>query len=447
MKIIIAGAGEVGSHLAKLLSREEQDIIVLDKDSEKLNRLDSNYNLMTFVGTYTSLADQKAAGVGRDCDLFIAVTPYENTNLIACCIAKHLGAKKTVARIDNFEYLNNENRNFFTAAGVDHLIYPEYLAAQEICQALKRPWARNWFELHDGELILIGVKVNENASIVGKQLKEVTYTQHNYHVSAIKRRHETIIPRGDDYIKSGDIIYFTTTRQYVDDIRTLCGKNDYKIKSVMVMGGGRIAVRLAHLASDKFDITIIDDSKEVCRQLPQRCSGSKVKIIHGDARNNDVLREEGVLHMDAFVALTDFSETNILACLSAKEFGVHKTVAEVENIQFISEAEALNIGTVINKKLLASSRIFQLLLVADETSSKFMALADAEVAELEARPGSKITRGPVMELNLSKEMTLAGLIRDGKGMLVTGRTVIQPGDHVLVFCLSGSIHKIEKLFV
>jgi len=447
MKIVIAGAGEVGSHLAKLLSREEQDIIVLDRDKERLNILDSNYNLMTVVGSPTSFNDQRAAGVGEDCDLFIAVTPYENTNLIACGIAKHLGARKTVGRIDNYEYLNPENRQFFSVTGVDHLIYPEYLAAQEICQALRRPWARHWFELHDGELILVGVRVDDGAVLIGKQLRELTSTQHNYHVSAIKRRHETIIPRGDDAIKTGDIIYFTTTSEYVDEIRDLCGKKDFKVRNVMIMGGGRIAVRLAHMASDKFDLTIIDDDLALCRRLPEKCAGCKVKIIHGDARSNDVLREEGISHMDAFVALTDFSETNILGCLTAKEFGVDKTVAEVENIQFISEAEGLNIGTVINKKLLASSKIFQLLLDADESSSKFMALADAEVAELEAREGAKITRGPVMELKLTRDMTLAGLIRGGKGMLVTGRTQIEPGDHVLVFCLSGSIHKIEKLFL
>ncbi len=214
----------------------------------------------------------------------------------------------------------------------------------------------------------------------------------------------------------------------------------------MIMGGSRIAVRLVHMASADYDMTIIDDDIEVCRRLPHKCGNCNVRIIHGDARNNDVLAEENVGGMDAFVALTDFSETNILACLTAKEFHVNKTIAEVENIQFISEAETLNIGTVINKKLLASSTIFQLLLDADESTSKFMALADAEVAELEVRPGSKITKAPVMNLKLSREMTLAGLIRDGKGMLIDGRTCIRPGDHVVVFCLAGSIHKVEKLF-
>ncbi len=446
MKIVIAGAGEVGSHLGMLLSREEQDIILLDRDAEKLSRLDANYNLMTKVGSPTSFRDLRGAGVAS-CDLYIAVTPFENTNLISCEIAKKLGARKTVARIDNYEFLYGDNREFFISRGVDHLIYPEVLAAQEICTALRRPWVRNWFELHQGELIVVGVKLRENASLVGRKLRDITFNQHNYHVSAIKRRHETIIPRGDDEILEGDILYFTTTREYVDEIRNICGKRQYRIRKVMIMGGSRIAVRLAHMASGEYDLTIIDDNIDVCRRLPEKCSGCDVHIIHGDARNNDVLTEENIEAMDAFVALTDFSETNILACLTAKEFHVNKTIAEVENIQFISEAEGLNIGTVINKKLLASSKIFQLLLDADESSSKFMALADAEVAELDARPGSRITKAKVMDLKLSHDMTIAGLIRDGKGMLVEGRTQIQPGDHVVVFCLAGSIHKVEKLFL
>lgn len=447
MKIVIAGAGEVGSHLGKLLSREEQDIVMIDNDREKLDRLDANYNLMTCVGSPTSFRTLSNAGVDTSCDLFIAVTPYENTNITSCAIAKSLGARKTVARIDNYEFRNTAHRPFFASIGVDHLIYPEYLAAQEICTALKRPWVRHWFELNDGRLLLIGVKIRSNASLVGKSMRDITATQHNYHVAAIKRRHETIIPRGDDVIQADDILYFTTTEEFVDDIRDLCGKRDYKVRNVMVMGGSRIAVRLAHMASDRLKLTIIENDPDICRRLPEKYSGCDVRIIHGDARNNDVLREEGIGAMDAFVALTDASETNILTCLAAKEMGVNKTIAEVENIQFISEAEILNIGTIVNKKLLASSKIFQLLLDADETSSRFMALSDAEVAELEARPGSKITRAPVMDLRLSRDMTIAGLIRNGRGMLVGGRDRIEAGDHVLVFCLSGSIHKVEKLFI
>lgn len=443
MKIVIVGAGEVGSHLAKLLSREEQDIVLVDKDADKLAAIDANYNLMTLRGSPTSFSALRDAGV-ENCDLFIAVTPYETSNVTACAMAKKFGAKKTVARIDNYEFMAEQNRDFFTGLGVDYLIYPEYLAAQEIMTALERTWVRHWFELHDGEIILVGVKLRDNARLIGMQLKDLSYTQQTFHVSAIKRNHETIIPRGDDRIRVNDILYFTVTKDHVDDLLEICGKTQYEIKKVLIMGGSRIAERLAALAEDKYKIKIIDNNLDVCKNLPERCPDSE--IVYGDARDIDVLREEGIEDIDAFVALSESSEANILACLTAKEFGVSKTIAEVENIQFISEAEGLNIGTIINKKLLASSKIFQILLDADINSSKCLALADAEVAEMVVKPRAKITKGAVKDLNLSRDMTIAGLVRDGKGMLVKGNTVIQEGDHVVVFCLAGAIHKVEKLF-
>ena len=249
----------------------------------------------------------------------------------------------------------------------------------------------------------------------------------------------------DDYILSNDILYFATTYPHVNDLRELCGKKDQELRNVMIMGGTRIARRLVKDASDRYQFKIIDNNLEVCKQLAEHCP-PECEIVHGDARDFDVLRDEGINEVDAFIALTDSSETNILACLTAKEFGVGKTIAEVENIQLISEAEGLNIGTIINKKLLASSSIFQLMLDADDSSPKCLALADAEVAEIEVKPKSKITKGAVKDLKLSRDMTIAGLIRDGKGQLVNGNTVIQAGDHVVVFCLAGAIHKIERLF-
>jgi trk system potassium uptake protein TrkA len=443
MKIVIVGAGEVGSHLAKLLSREDQDIVLVDKDANRLANLDANYNLMTLCGSPTSFSTMREADVDH-CDLFIAVTPYETTNVTACAMAKSIGAKKTVARIDNYEFMVDESQEFFTQIGVDYLIYPEFLAAQEIMTSLKRSWVRHWFELHDGEIILVGVKLRDNAPLIGKQLKELAFVQRSFHISAIKRNHETIIPRGDDIIRANDILYFTTTRDHVDDLLDLCGKVQHEINRVLIMGGSRIAIRLAALAGNEYSFKIIESNLEVCKALPEKCPNCE--IVHGDARDFDVLREEGIEDFDAFIALAESSEANILACLTAKEFGVDKTIAEVENIQFISEAEGLNIGTIINKKLLASSKIFQILLDADINSSKCLALTDAEVAEIEAKPKSKITRAAVKDLNLSRDMTIAGLIRDGQGMLVNGNTVIQPGDHVVVFCLSSMIKRIEKFF-
>lgn len=442
MKIVIAGAGEVGTHLAKLLTNENQDIIVIDNDESKLAKLEP-YNMLTHVGNPVSFKTMRNAGA-ENCDLFIAVTPYETDNVLACEIAKSLGAEKAVARIDNYDFLRKENRSFFNERGIDDLIYPEYLAAEEIAVALKRAWVRNWFELCNGELVIIGVKIRDNAKLVGMPLRELFKMSNYAHISAIKRNHETIIPRGDDFIRVNDIVYIATTNGDMQNIRTLCGKADVDIKKIMIMGGSRIAVQLAMRVGDDYKITIIESDYDRCEELADRLPDCN--IIHGDGRNFEILEEEGIEEMDAFIALTDSSETNILGCLAAKEYGVKKTIAEVENIQFISEAEALNIGTVINKKLLASSRIFQFLLDSDSSNAKCLALADAEVAEMIAKKGSKITQAKIKDLNLSRDLTIAGMLRNGKGSLVQGDTQIQEGDHVVVFCLSGAIHKVEKLF-
>ncbi len=443
MKIIIAGAGEVGTHLAKLLSRENQDIILIDTQEEKLRELDNNYNLMTIVGSPTAFKTLRQAGVD-DADLFIAVTPFESRNITACTLASKLGAKKTLARVDNYEYLLPENKAFFESLGVDDLIYPEKLAAEEVITALKHTWTRNWFELCNGALIVLSVKLHENAKILNKKLYELTTAQSQYHIAAIKRMHETIIPRGNDEIKVGDIAYFTTTPNHIQEIQELAGETEMSIHKIMIMGGSRIAIRISSYAPDGMDIKLIESDRLKSYKLAENMNGAIV--IQGDGRDIDLLKEEGIRDVDAFIALTDSSETNILACLTAKELGVKKTIAEVENIQFISTAERLNIGNIINKKLLAASRIFQLLLDADSSNAKCLALSDAEVAELVPKEGSKITRAAVKDLKLPSDLTIGGLVRNGQGMVVNGNTWIQPNDHVVIFGLDTALHKIEKLF-
>ncbi|MBQ2485080.1 MAG: Trk system potassium transporter TrkA [Muribaculaceae bacterium] len=443
MKIVIAGAGEVGSHLAKMLSDEEQDIIIMDTDEQKLAMLDS-YNLMTYQGNGTSFRDLKNVRVG-EADIFIAVTPHEARNLMACCMAKTLGARKTVARIDNAEYLQPQPQRYFAKTGVDELIYPEFLASEEIANALRRTWVRNWFEMFDGELIVIGVKLRSNSVLVGKRLRDVGETVSGaLHVCAIKRNRETIIPRGDDHILENAIAYMATTRDHIDEVRQLCGKTNVDVNNVFIMGGSNMAEQLANHLGTKYKVKILESNLERCQELADRLP--HCNIVKGDARDVDLLEEEGIADYDVFVALTESAEANILGCMMAKDMGVRKTVAEVENIQFISEAEALNIGSVINKKLLASSRIFQIMLDSDTSNAKCLALADAEVAELVVKAGSRVTRADVKDLTLSQDMTIAGVVRDGKGQLVRGNTRLQAGDHVVVFCLTGAIHKIEKLF-
>ena len=443
MKIVIAGAGEVGTPLAKLLSNEDQDIILIDSDQDSLDHIDSNYNLMTYNGSTSSFEALKEVRVD-EADLYIAVTPFETRNITSCGIAKRLGAKKTVARIDNFEFLKEENKVILKQMGVDNMIYPEFLASQEIRTSLEHTWARHWGELHNGQLLLIGVKLRGESALVNKYLKDLPRENRFFHIAAIKRNHETIIPGGNDIILENDIVYFITDKVHLDSFRELCGKKNHHIRKVMIMGGSRIAIRFSLLNSDRFQIKIIDPDMDLCEELAYRLPNCE--IVHGDARDIDLLRDNRISQYDAFIALSDSSVTNILSCLTAKEFGIKKTVAEVENLQFLSQAENLNIGTAINKKLLASSRIFKLLLDADENNSKTLALADAEVAELVVKPGAKVTKSKVKDLKLPTGMTLAAVVHNNECSLVSGDTLIEAGDSVVVFCLRGSIHKVEKLF-
>lgn len=443
MKIVIAGAGEVGTHLAKLLSNEEQDIILLDSDQSRLDDINDKYNLMTWNGSTSSFDTLRDVGVSS-ADLYIAVTPFETRNITSCAIAKKLGAKKTIARIDNSEFLRPKNGNILKEIGVDNLIYPEDLAADEIARSLAHNWASYWGELNEGKLLLIGVRLHNDNVLINHQLKDLPVKTHDFHVAAIKRNNTTIIPRGYDEILYDDTVYFITTPPFVQEVMELCGKKKRVIKNAFIVGGSRITRRFASRFHDKYDLKIIDNDRDHCEELATMFPDCE--IVFGDGRDVEVLKENDVDQYDAFLSLTGASETNILTCMSAKEFGVPKTIADVENLQFVSQAENLNIGTIINKKILASSHIFKILLDADDSTAKCLALADAEVAELMVRKGAKITKGAVKDLRLPTGMTLAAVIRDNQVTLVSGNTHIETGDFVVVFCLNGTISKIEKWF-
>ncbi len=445
MKIIIAGAGAVGTHLAKLLSGEKQDIILMDESEDKLNKLGGNFDLMTVNVSPTSISGLKDAGVSG-ADLFIAVTPNESQNMTACMLATSLGAKKTVARIDNYEYLLPKHKEFFSHLGVHSLIYPEMLAAKDIVDAVKMSWIRQWWEFAGGALVLLGTKMRETAEILNVPLHELGGRNIPFHIVAIKRGSETIIPRGDDSILLNDIVYFTTTKKYIPYIRKIAGKENYAdIRNVMIMGGSRIAVRTVQYMPEYMNTKIIENDINRCNRLTELVDDD-VMIINGDGRDMELLVEEGIKNTEAFVALTGSSETNILACLAAKRMGVSKTVAEVENVDYISMAESLDIGTVINKKFIAASHIYQMMLDADVSNVKCLTFANADVAEFTVKAGSRITRAQVKNMGLPKGATIGGLIRNGEGILVTGNTTIQENDHVVVFCLGMMIKKLEKFF-
>lgn len=443
MRIVIAGAGEVGTHLAKLLSREDMEISLLDANPERLGDLDANYDLLTKAGSPTSIHDLTDIGV-RDADLFIAVTPTEAENISSCLIANQLGAKKTLARIDNYEYLIPENKQIFERMGLNHLIYPEVLAADEIVEALKINWLRYHIPLCDGALELCVVKVRENAEVVNKKFSSGFFNHGFYRVVAIKRGQNTIIPRGGDEIKPEDMVYAVCTNENMNILREHMGKQKRDIRNIIVYGGSRIAQKTIQELPDGLNIKILEADRDTCYHMSDKVNNAL--IVNADGSDMNVLQAEGIQDADAFIAVTGRSEANIFACLAAKRFGVRKTIAEVENIDYIPMAETLDIGTVLNKKTIAAAYIYQMLLDASVLNVRNLTSADAEIVEFVAAEGHRITKHKIRELDLPEEVNIGAIVRAGEAVLVNGETLILPGDQVVVFCKQQAIRQMERFF-
>lgn len=447
MKIIIVGAYAIGTHLAKLLSRSNNDITLIDEDEERLAKIGNDYDILTMQGNPSSIHVLKEVKTDS-ADLFIAVSPDQSLNINCCILAKALGAKKTVAKVDDAEYVEPEIQEFFGKLGVSSVIYPEMLAAKDINNGLKMSWVRQRWDVHNGALIMLAIKLRETCEILNEPLKNLCGPDDPYHVVAIKRGGETIIPGGNDELKLFDLAYFMTTKQYIPYIRKIVGKEHYvDVKNVMFMGGGATAVRAVKTMPEYMDAKIIELDQDRCERLNDLLETDKVLVINGDGRDIPLLLEEGIKNTQAFVALTGNAETNILACLTAKRMGVRKTVAMVENVDYVSMAQGLDIGTIINKKVIAASHIYQMMLDADVMNVRFLMTANADVAEFIPKEGSKVTQKCVKDLGLPKGMTIGGLVRDDEGYLVSGNTQIQAGDSVVVFCHDLDLKKIEKMFI
>ena len=446
MKIIIGGAGAVGKHLAQLFSREHHDITILDENPAKYENLIANYDLMGRAVSPTSIEGLKSVGV-KDADLVIGVTPDETANLTCCMLASKMGAKNTVARVSTLEYIQPANREFFKEVGIGTLFIPEMIAAQEIASSVQRSWIRQLWEVENGALVLMGIKVRQNCKILNVPLKELGGPDVPYHIVAIKRKDETLIPHGDDSIQAYDLVYFMTTRKYIPYIRELAGKENYPdVKNVIIMGGGRTAVYATRLMPSYMHVKIIEKDRQRCNQLNELIENNNVMVIHGDGRDVSLLSEENIENAEAFIGLTSSTEANILGCLTAKRMNVSKTIAMLDNLSFVNMAESLDLGTLINKQAIAASYIYQMMLKADVTNVKSLMVANADVAEFNVKPGSKITKKKVKDLHLPLGCTLGGLVRNNQGILISGNTVIEPGDLVVAFCLASDLNRLSSYF-
>jgi trk system potassium uptake protein TrkA len=428
-----------------MLSQENHDIIVLDDNEERLRQIGSSTDVMTQVGVTTSIAHLNEAGIVKT-DLFIAVTPFESTNITACILAKRLGAGKTIARIDNHEYIKEENRNEFTDLGVDYMIYPEMIAAREVVGLLQQTGTTDVVNFSDGKLTLMAVKLNAESPVVNKSLSDVAehMEEDEYRAVAIARNGNTIIPRGNDTFELNDLVYIISNKKGMEHVSEYTGHQKLDVRNIMILGGSRIGMRTAKALGNQHTIKIIELNREKSYRLSNELNNALV--INGDGRNLDLLIEEGIQSMDAFVAVTGDSETNILSSVLAKNLGVKKTIAEVENIDYINLAENMGIDAIINKKLIAASRIFRFTKSEELSHMKCLTGTDAEVMEFIAKPGSKITKSALSQVNFPGDSIIGGVIRGEKSFIANGYTSIKPYDKVVVFALPSAINKVGKYF-
>lgn len=449
MKIIIAGAGEVGFHLAKLLSYEAQDITLIDTDKESLSYADNHLDIRVLRGDATSIEVLRDARV-ESSELVIGVTASETTNLTLCMLAKQLGCKRTIARISNTEFMDNREMIKFDELGIDELISPEELAATEIQLLLNQSAFNDTYEFEEGLLTMIGVFLPKSAPFVGKMVKEAAkiFPELHFMPIALQRMgtQYTLIPRGDTVFKEGDQVYFITSAGGVDELYKLTGMQKKEIKNVMILGGSKVGFNTARdLCNKKFNVKLIEKDKEkafdIADDLPHAL------VINGDGRNVELLDEESLESMDAFIAVTGNSETNIMSCLVAKSKKIKKTIAMVENMDYFQLSHSIGVDTLINKKLLAANNIFRYIRRGEVLALTRLNNLNAEILEFEVKATSLVNGEIIRELNFPREASIGGVIRDGKGIIALGDFKIQEGDRVVVCCLPKAIPRIEKLFL
>lgn len=445
MNIIIAGDGEVGVHLAKSLTELDHNITVVDPHSELLKRLESETDLMTITGDSTSpqvLIDANVA----DCDLFLSVLHDESINLVTCILAKKLKAKKTVARISNAELLNPKHREMFRELGVDELVCPERIAAREITNLLNNSVATEFFDFSGGLLTMYVVRIDEGSPVVGHDMKELALEHPDLQVRvvAILRHGETLIPHRGMALRVDDQVYLIGRTNQMEGVNQVVGKQAVAIRRTMIAGGGRIGRYAAITLQDKMHITLIEENHQRAEELSSLLNDTL--IISGDATDIDLLKEEGLENVDAFIGVTDSSETNVLTCLHAKRLGVKRTIALVENTGFIDISQDIGIDTIINKKLITASYIARFIVKGDAVSSKWLSGTNAEVMELIVGKRAPATKTPLGELEIPEGATVGGVIRGRETLLPSRELQLAEGDKVVIFTLPKSMSKMVKLF-
>jgi trk system potassium uptake protein TrkA len=445
MKIVIAGAGDVGFHLAELLAHEDKDIVLIDMGQDVLDYASTHLDVLTIKGDSSSPAVLEHANVGS-AKIFLAVTTSEKTNIVSAILAKKLGVSQTIARVNSPEYLSDENREMFRQLGIDTLISPQELAAAEIVRLVKQCSFTDIFEFENGKIALAGITLEEESRLLNVRLHEFNRFCNDESIRpiAILRGHQTIIPRGDTVLRKSDHVYFITKKANIDDLNELAGKRKVKLKNVMIIGGTPLALSTAKRLEQEYNVTLIERDKDVCKTLAEDLRNTL--IIHGDSSNINLLEEEGLNRMDAFIALTPNSETNIIASLTAKNAGVYKTIAQVENKEYTHISQNIGVDTLINKKLIAANNIFRFVRKGRIEAITSLHGVDAEVIEFVVTKSNQLTKNSLRNLPFPATAHIGGIIRGEEVFIPNGDFRLQVDDKVIVFAMPQAIAKVEQLF-
>lgn len=445
MRIIIAGIGDVGYHLAKQLSQESHDIIAIDTNQQRLSYTDSMTDVMTITGSSTSINVLLDAKVDK-ADLLVAVTSSEEVNITTSILGKKLGAKKTIARISNAEYQDPKYSLNFPEMGIDYMIYPEELAAMETVNLILRTAATDILEFEKGKLTVMGLRLDKNAPVMHKKIYEVAQEYHpvNFRIVAIYRNFRTIIPSGNDRFLPNDQVFVITVQSGIETVLKLAGKENIKFENIMVLGGGKIGRRVAEVLEKSMKVKLIESDQEKSFELADMLH--ETLVIRGDGRDIDLLAQEGIVDMDAFIALTEDAETNIISCLMAKHLGVTKAIALVDKVDYIPLTQTIGLDSLINKKLIAANSISRFIRRGEVLAVASLEGIDAEVLEYVATSDAPITKKQVKDLHFPQDAIIGGVIRGNESFIIVGDSQIKPNDKVVVFSLPGAAKKTVKFF-
>jgi trk system potassium uptake protein TrkA len=445
MRIIIAGAGEVGYHLAKLLSSEAKDIYVIDVNTDRLNYIQSHIDVFTIEGDAKSiqvLTDAKVDG----CDLLIAATSSEEVNFLVSVLGKKLGAKKTITRFNDAELTNKNYLEIFYSLGIDTIISPLDQVASEIVRLIEKPALTDDVEFEGGKLSVFGIQIDEHSKIIGKTIEDGILTDCGevFRPIAIHRRNKTSLTSFDIPLRQKDIVYFIGHTNSIQNALKTCGKVEYEVRKIMILGGSRIGIQTAKKLQDKYQITLVEKDPKKCLKLAEQLKGCL--ILNIDGRDVASLEEEGLANMDAFIAVTGDSEINIMTTLVAKSHDVMKTIARVENIDYIHLSQDIGIDTLINKKMIAASSIFKHVRKGKVDAIAHLHGVNAEIIEFEINENTRVSGKQIKKIKFNNQVKIISIIRNNEILFPEEEEILRPGDKVITMILSQAIGKTENLF-